>query len=152
MLIISPWMTFGIASDGTPKGYGVYEVKGNALTWYYKSTGFDKSEQLRIAVDELTNQKRVIANVWNADPEWKIECWLDGKPAGAMERISGFDPLALAQVADDSEKTYKRFPKPRKTEHLFLCHAPASTKKVQVVVTDRFGNTYEKSWEEHLVG
>jgi hypothetical protein len=52
------------------------------LKWYYKSTGLDSKEQVRIYVDELTNQKRLIANVWNWDPSWKVAYFLDGKAMG----------------------------------------------------------------------
>jgi len=36
-----------ICKDGTPGGYGVYELEGKDLTWYYKGTGLDRDIQFR---------------------------------------------------------------------------------------------------------
>ena len=36
-----------ICTDGTPAGYGVYEVDGNKLTWRYKSAGYPIEHQFR---------------------------------------------------------------------------------------------------------
>lgn len=138
------WWRGPICGDGTPKGYGVYEVNGTDLTWYYKSTGFDKSEQLRVYVDDLTNQKRIIANVWNADPEWRIECWIDRKFLGLMENVKGLDPLAVEQSNAVLEPGQKRRPKPRSSDHLFIAHAPISAGRIKVIAIDRFENKYQK--------
>jgi hypothetical protein len=46
--VCGAWWTGPICGDGTPSGYGVYEVDGSSLSWYYKTTGQPKSHQLRI--------------------------------------------------------------------------------------------------------
>src|SRR5690606_30375509 len=61
--VCGAWWTGDICSDGTPNGYGVYHVDGTNLQWYYKSTGSGKDHQLTLDIEELTNQKRMIANV-----------------------------------------------------------------------------------------
>ncbi|MCZ4243802.1 calcineurin-like phosphoesterase family protein [Pedobacter punctiformis] len=137
------WWTGPICEDGTPRGYGVYEVDGTELKWYYKSTGRDRKEQLDIYVDTLTNQKRLIANVWNYDPEWKVEYFLDGKPMGAMLQQDGLDPLALKLYKGDKLPQPRPFVEPRSTDHLFIAHFEPSAKKVKVVATDRFGEKFE---------
>lgn len=55
--VCGAWWTGPICEDGTPRGYGVYEVNGTDMKWYYKSTGFDKTKQVSMYVEELTDQK-----------------------------------------------------------------------------------------------
>lgn len=141
--VCGAWWTGPICEDGTPRGYGVYEVDGNDMKWYYKSTGQDKNYQMALFADELTNQKRIIANVWNWDPEWKVEYFADGLPKGAMENQVGFDPLAVKLYLGDKLPEKRSFAEPRKTNHLFLAHVDAGVKKIKVVATDRWGAKYE---------
>jgi predicted phosphodiesterase len=141
--VCGAWWTGPICEDGTPRGYGVYHVDGNKLKWYYKSTGQDKSSQISLFADELTNQKRIIANVWNWDPEWKVEYWADGQFKGLMENQKGFDPLAVKLYLGDKLPVTRSFAEPKKTNHLFIAHVGADVKKIKVVATDRFGDKYE---------
>ena len=69
-----------ICTDGTPAGYGVYEVDGNKLTWRYKSAGYPIEHQFRaypVGVSE-DYPEYILANVWNWDENWKVE-WYDSK-------------------------------------------------------------------------
>jgi hypothetical protein len=143
--VCGAWWTGPICGDGSPAGYGVYEVNGTELTWYYKGTGLDKKEQVRIYVDQLTNQKRLIANVWNYDPKWKVEYYVDGKLMGEMEKQVGFDPLAIDLYKGPDLPIGRTFAEPNKTDHLFLAHVTDTAKIFKVIVTDRFGNKYEQS-------
>jgi hypothetical protein len=140
--VCGAWWTGPICGDGTPRGYGVYEVAGNELKWYYKSTGIDKSKQLSVFVEALTDQKRMIVNVWNWDPEWKLEYFLDDKSMGAPEQQKGFDPLAVKLYKGDKLPATRSFAEPKKTDHIFVAHFNPSVKKVNVIATDRFGNKY----------
>jgi hypothetical protein len=45
--VCGAWWTGPICGDGTPGGYGVYEVDGDEIKWYYKATGKSKEHQLR---------------------------------------------------------------------------------------------------------
>ena len=139
--VCGAWWTGDICGDGTPRGYGVYEVKGTKLKWYYKSTGLSANHQLSIDIETLTNQKRIIANVWNYDPEWKVECFLDGKPV-VMEKQIGFDPEAVRLYLGDKLPASRPFAEPSRTDHLFMVHCEPSVKKVKVIVTDRFGEKF----------
>lgn len=140
--VCGAWWTGPICGDGTPRGYGVYEVNGNELKWYYKSTGFDKTNQLSVYTEELNNQKRMIVNVWNWDPEWKIEYFLNDKPMGAPEQQKGFDPLAVKLYKGDNLPVTRSFAEPKKMNHLFVAHFSPIVKKVKVIATDRFGEIY----------
>jgi hypothetical protein len=142
--VCGAWWTGPVCSDGTPSGYGVYDVNGTDLSWYYKSTGIKKDHQISLDIEVLTNQKRMLANVWNWDPEWKVEWWADDKPMGALESIMGFDPLAVRLYKGDKMPAKRSFAEPSRTEHLFMAHFNPEVKKVKVVATDRFGNQYEQ--------
>jgi hypothetical protein len=140
--VCGAWWTGPICEDGTPSGYGVYEVNGKDLKWFYQPTGLDRTKQIHIYVDELTNQKRLIANVWNWDPQWKVEYFLDGKPMGNLTQEIGYDPLSVKLMKGDKLPERRAFPEPRKTNHIFVAHFEPSVKKIKVVATDRFGEKF----------
>lgn len=146
--VCGAWWTGPVCSDGTPRGYGVYEVNGTALKWYYKPTGLDKKVQMSIYVDDLTRQKRLLVNVWNWDPQWKIEYAADGKAMGAPEQQQGYDPQALKLYKGDDMPKKRNFVEPSETDHLFIAHLEAGVKRVDVKVTDRFGNSYTADWSK----
>lgn len=142
--VCGAWWTGPICEDGTPRGYGVYDVDGTDLKWYYKSTGLEREKQISISVDQLTNQIRLIANVWNWDPEWKVEYFLDDRPMGLLENQIGYDPLAVTLYKGDQLPVGRTFPEPRKTDHIFVAHFTPGVKKVKVVATDRFGEKFSE--------
>ncbi|OKL40124.1 calcineurin-like phosphoesterase C-terminal domain-containing protein [Pontibacter flavimaris] len=139
------WWTGPVCSDGAPRGYGVYEVNGTDLSWYYKSTGLEKEHQLSVHVEEQQGQKSMLANVWNWDPEWKVEWWADGSYMGTLENSVGYDPVAYALYFGKGLPDKRGFAEPRETEHLFKAPLVPGMKTVKVVAIDRFGNKYEQS-------
>jgi hypothetical protein len=140
--VCGAWWTGPICEDGTPRGYAVYEVNGTNLKWYYKSTGMDRSHQLSISVATLTDQKSFVCNIWNWDPQWKVEYFLDEKPMGVMPNQIGFDPLSVALYKGDQLPAGRHFPEPKQTNHLFTAKVDPSVKKIKVVATDRFGERF----------
>ena len=142
--VCGAWWTGNICSDGTPRGYGVYTVEGNALEWFYKPTGLPKDHQMTLYVDKLTDQYRLLANIWNWDPQWKIEYSLDGKHMGTLAQQTGADPEAIRLNGLGKPSKGRAFTKPTQTEHLFMAHFKPGVKKVTVTATDRFGKVYVK--------
>ncbi|MES2457484.1 MAG: calcineurin-like phosphoesterase family protein [Bacteroidota bacterium] len=142
--VCGAWWAGDICSDGTPRGYGVYEVNDTDLQWFYKPTGLPKAHQISLYVNTLTNQRRLLANVWNWDPEWKVVYFLDGKDMGNLEQQTGSDPLAVKLNAQGKPARGRAFTKPTQTDHLFMAHFTPEVKKVEVVATDRFGNKFSK--------
>lgn len=140
--VCGAWWTGPICEDGTPSGYGVYQVDGTKLKWYYKGTNLDRKEQIRIYVDELTNQKRLIANVWNWDSAWTVNYFLDGKAMGNLNREKGYDPDAVRTMKGPALPKGRTFPEPRLTDHIFVAHFEPAVKKVKVVAIDRFGEQF----------
>ena len=137
------WWDIPLCSDGTPQGYGVYIVDGPDIKWYFKSKGRDKDYQMRVyapgADDKYPDE--IIANVWNYDPQWKVEWLEDGKVAGEMTQYEGKDPLTVELTADKSKLRYSWIGAAN-TSHLFRAKPNNPGAKLAVRVTDRFGNTF----------
>lgn len=134
------WWQGPVGLDGTPKGYTVYEVDGPKLTWYFKGAGHDRDDQFKI----YTEGRHVVANVYNYDPAWKVELFENDRRVGEMEQFWGADPYAEGLYppggcALHSWLSYGQ------TSHLFRGEISDPAARIRVVVTDRFGNRYEKS-------
>ncbi|MCU7548305.1 calcineurin-like phosphoesterase family protein [Chitinophagaceae bacterium LB-8] len=142
--VCGAWWTGPICSDGTPNGYGVYEVDGSELKWYYKSTGKERGHQLRVYPKGKlnTNPDEIIANVWNWDPQWKVEWYEDGMLKGKMEQRTTLDPWAVELYAGEDMPKKHKFVEPTITDHLFFAKPSAGAKEIKVVATDRFGNIF----------
>ena len=109
---------------GTPGGYGVYEMDGKDMKWYYKGVGHDRQYQFR-AYDRNTinitagryapnanvtfaalapdlagefgtenNGNQVIINVWGYDPEWTVAV-TEGSVSLPVTRATTRDPLFI---------------------------------------------------------
>ncbi|RYY23685.1 MAG: metallophosphoesterase [Sphingobacteriaceae bacterium] len=143
--VCGAWWTGPVCEDGTPRGYGVYQVDGNQLKWYYKSVDEDKNHQIAVYIDDLNEQKRLTANVWNWDPAWKVEYWLDNQYKGVLKNEPGLDPLTVKLYKGPTLPAARSFAEPRPTNHLFVASFGTDVKQVKVVATDRFGNKYESA-------
>jgi len=140
--VCGAWWTGPICGDGTPCGYGVYKVNGTELSWHYQSTGASADHQMKIFVEDANDQKQLQVNIWNHDPEWKTEYWVDGSHKGSLEQFEGFDPLAYSTLIGPELPKPRGFAEPRKTEHMFKAMIPATTREIKVIATDRFGKKY----------
>jgi len=113
-----------ICKDGSPGGYGVWEIDGRDMEWYYKSIGYERDYQFRTYdlnsvhitpevyapnanpefqaklseyADEYAvsnNDNEVLINVWGYDTRWTIEVTENGIPLD-VQRIRGLDPLHI---------------------------------------------------------
>ena len=140
--VCGAWWTGPVCGDGTPCGYGVYKVNGTELSWHYQATGESVDHQMKIFVNDSGDQKLVQVNIWNHDPEWKTEYWIDGSNKGSLEQVEAFDPMAYATLLGPDLPKPRGFAEPRKTEHMFKAMAPATTTEIKVIATDRFGKKY----------
>ena len=145
--VCNAWWTGDICTDGTPGGYGVYEVNGDSIRWYYKPTGFDSTYQFRLYPSGSSPERpdEIIANVWNWDTGWKVSWFEDGTHKGEMERFLGYDPLAYKNMFGEDVPEEKGSLEPTRTEHLFSAKPSANAKEIRVEVTDRFGNKFIKT-------
>lgn len=137
------WWKTEECMDGAPRGYGVYEVDGNKVKWYYKSSGYDPDYQMRVYAPGAAGEhpEDVIANVWNYDTKWKVELLENGKKTADMEQYTGYDPISKAHCSDRSVVVYEWI-WPTTNGHMFHAKPKIQGSKRQVRVTDRFGKVY----------
>jgi hypothetical protein len=151
--VCGAWWSGPICYDGTPNGYGVYEVKGSDVQWYYKSTGKDKKHQFRhyLPGTDPAKPDQLSVNVWNADEAWKIVWLEDGIRKGAMRQETAFDPLSV-ELHSGKEKPERRpWVDPQLTDHLFAASITPQARQVTIEVTDRFGHVYAETFENKKI-
>lgn len=140
------WWSSNVNRCGTPNGYGVYEISGNRMkNWYYKSVNYDKGHQIRLIEPYTLGDKDgyIVANVWNADENWKVELLEDGINRRQMEPFTAYPPevYALNKSWNLKENTNWYY----KTEHLFRLKPVNSAANLIIKITDPFGNIYQQS-------
>ena len=179
---VSPWGVRSllgnynpVAGEGSPGGYGVYELDGKNLQWYYKGIGLDRSYQFRtydrnaihITAEKyapnadaslaalaathaapyhtVSTDNEVLINVWGYDTDWKIEV-TEGAETLPVERIQTKDPLSIIHF--EFQAALNRNIRPGGlsiTSHFFKVKAKSATSTLNIKVTDRFGNVYEET-------
>lgn len=142
--VCGAWWSGEICGDGTPNGYSIYEVDGTDVRWRYKSVGQPDDHQLRVyprgahpgAPDEI------VANVWDADPEWTVVWYEDGERRGRMARRLGVDPRAVAEQAGPDLPAHRSWVDPYPNAHMYWAPVAADHGRITVEATDRFGRVY----------
>ncbi len=163
-----------ICKDGSPGGYGVWEINGRDIKWYYKSMGYPKSYQFRTydlnkvhitaaafapnstdaalaeyaGVYATPNQVNdVLVNVWGYDPSWTVEV-KEGGTSLPVTRVSAQDPLHIISY-EAKRLNVGAVPTSSfvtgNTAHMFRARASSATSTLTVTVTDRFGIVYTES-------
>jgi hypothetical protein len=141
--VCGAWWSGDICWDGTPNGYGVYEVRGSELRWRYKTTGRPAEYQMRVYPRgaDPRSPDDVIANVWDADESWTVVWYENGERRGLMGRRLGLDPRAVAEQTGPDAPPRRGWVEPTMTDHLY--HAPVTAgARVRVEATNRWGVTY----------
>ncbi len=161
-----------ICTDGSPGGYGVWEMDGKDMKWYYKSMGYEKDYQFRsydlntvhITAEKYapnsTNEKmvehvgsygspnnnnEVLINAWGYDSKWTVEVKENGK-ALDVKRVVAKDPLHIISYNAKrlNEGQTPGFATTNST-HFFKVKASSATSTLDIKVTDRFGNAYTET-------
>lgn len=148
--ICGTWWQGDYCLDGTPLGYAVYEIEGDNVSWYFKSSGFPRSYQFRAySVGQNPDlPDDITVNVWNWDRDWSVEWFEDGRYMGEMEQCEAFDPKVVEMCAD-KEKLEFKWIAPMKTGHMFKAIPKSLNSKITVKVTDRFGNVYQENIQSY---
>ena len=159
--------------DGTPNGYGIFDIKDGRLADHrYKGTGFDIDYQLRLYRGNATfggkheqptlpfGADKILANVWFADKDWKVELYEDGKLSGEMKKMKpspfrGDEHPSLESSTDwwaigyhtgvvgrghKKGSTRKNYCVP--CHHMYIYTLKNPNAKVKVVATDDKGRKY----------
>lgn len=142
--ICGAWWQGEYCVDGTPQGYGVYEVSGNDVKWYFKSSGHPREHQMRAypVGSSKEHPEDIIVNVWNWDKTWKVEWIENGEHRGALNQFTGFDPGVLKMLAE-KEKLDFSWIGASKTDHLFKATPHFENSTIEILVTDHFGEVFK---------
>ncbi|MEJ5053750.1 calcineurin-like phosphoesterase family protein [Sphingobacterium sp. MYb382] len=161
-----------IAPDGSPGGYGIWEMNGDKIKWQYKSIGYEPNYQFRsydlnnvhITADNYTKNandqfkklvptyafsfatanknNEVLINVWGYDPKWTVTVKENGTPL-KVERVSSRDPLHIISYG---MKRLDLNAEPSfdsaNSSHMFKVKASSANSTLDISVTDRFGKEY----------
>lgn len=147
--VCGAWWTGDICYDGTPSGYGVYEVDGARIRWRYQATGRPAGHQLRVysrGADPLAPEE-IVANVWAWEPGWRVVWYEGGERRGEMARRTGLDPLAVRLHGGPDLPAKRAWVDPVPTAHLFYAPVPAGGRDVRVEATDPWGRVYSAGVE-----
>ncbi len=138
------WWTGPICWDGTPRGYGVYEVHGSELRWRYQGTGMPARAQMSLHArgSDPTAPDEFMANVWNWDPRWSVTWYEGADRRGLMSRRRGRDPLAVQLYQGATIPAKHNWVEPIATDHLFYAPVAHDHRPVVVEATDRFGQVH----------
>ncbi|MEZ5011594.1 MAG: calcineurin-like phosphoesterase C-terminal domain-containing protein [Bacteroidales bacterium] len=163
-----------ICKDGSPGGYGIWEIDGSEVQWYYKGSGkpadyqfrsYDLNECHITAAEYAPNStdealapyagtyansntgNEVLINVWGYDPEWTVEVSEGGIPL-EVNRVTAKDPLHIISY-EAMRLNAGAIPTSSfvtgNTSHMFKVVASAPNTTLEIKVTDRFGNIYTES-------
>lgn len=166
-----------ISPDGSPGGYGIWEMNSTNINWHYKSIGYENAYQFRsydlnnvhITADKYTasansqhrnmvaqyafdfaeenNNDEVLINVWGYDPQWTISVTENGSSL-TVQRINSRDPLHIISYAMQ-RLNVNAVPTfdSANTSHMFKVKASAPNTTLDIKITDRFGNVYVETME-----
>lgn len=150
------WWKSTINVDGTPNGYGVYDIAGGHIAdWYYKPTRLPQDFQIRMYRGDTAYDggyrfaykasEQIVANIWNSDDRnWKVEVYENGVKTGEMTRYKDLDAWGAgyhvgvlnANASSHGTTKYDHF------YHYTLKDAKAA---VEIRATDYFGTVYRQN-------
>ncbi|MDR1864802.1 MAG: calcineurin-like phosphoesterase family protein [Bacteroidales bacterium] len=155
------WWKSVINGDGTPNGYAVYDVEGATLKdWHYKSVRYNRDFQIRLhwgdtqfggSYGKFSYNKghNIIANIWNADPDWTVEAFEDGIPAGNPTKLSTLiDAFAVGYhvgILDRIPENYGGTGSGNNKHAYLHTLKNASATTIEIRATDRFGRVYSQT-------
>lgn len=140
------WWQGELCTDGTPRGYGVFEIDGDRVNWYYKPTDHTADFQMKVYCGTEYPQfaGQIVANIWASDPTWKVEARFDDKRTVPMERFTAYDPAAQKMYASTDHLDHK-YIYPSAADHFYRVTVPEGARSVRISATDPFGRTYTQT-------
>ncbi len=144
--ISGAWWTGDICYDGTPKGFGVYEVVDTKIKWYYKSIGHSKEKQFEIYKigEHVDFPEEICVNIWNYDQNWQVFWYEDDIKIGSPRREVTFDPKAYQLYAGVDQPLKHPWVVPQRNDHMFFFKPIDPSAALELEVIDRFGNSYKE--------
>lgn len=135
------WWCGPICADGSPAGFKLLSFDGADVKWCYYGCGTPEDYRMKVYLDAPQYPGEVVVNVWDYDPMWKVEYFEDGVKTCDMERFEGKDPLAC-ELYKDPSSLKQGWVCAVLTQNLFRATPSPDAGRLEVRVTDRFGDVY----------
>jgi len=135
------WWCGEVCIDGAPAGYKIFDMDADSMKWTYKGCGHPLDYQMKVYTDLEEHPGQVVANIWDYDPQWKVEYLEDGVKICDMERFKAQDPLAK-ELYKDPSSLKRTWVYAAPTENMFRAKVSPEAKILEVRATDRFGRIY----------
>lgn len=160
-----------ICKDGSPGGYGIWQINNTDIQWRFKGIGYNEDYQFRTydvnsihitaanyapnasdadiesyadAYASPSANNEVLINVWGYDSQWKIEV-SENNQSLPVTRVNAKDPLHIISYEAlrlNAGATPTSAFVTNNTAHIFKVTAAAANSTLIIKVTDRFGNVY----------
>ena len=146
--ICGAWWDTKHNTDGTPRGYKVFTMQNDSLTWYYKSVGHKKDFQIEVFEygQAPRHPESVVVNVWDWDPLWKVEWYQDGVYMGVLDPVIELSPIYTNEIETlfaARGREVSAFKRPRANYHYFAATPCKTARSVRIVVKSRFGQVWQ---------
>lgn len=142
-----------VADDGTPGGYTIFRFSGQDVSWQFKAEGYDVGENQFRVYDLNTvppkyggqpESDKLLVNVYNWDEKWTVEATDDKGNRLDVRQVWTKDPLYI-RIREPEFPTRPTAFRATGSLHFFEISCPDSDSKVEIEVTDRFGNRYTET-------
>ena len=163
-----------ISSDGVPAGIEIFDIKGDSISWHYRSEKnnrkcfrvYDMAEVGKYYNDNLDVQnllreypnhfanygskefgKMVYINWWGYEKNAKLEVFEDNQPM-RVRSIRQADPQYISTSPAQTFKTSRRKPQFGRSvcPHLYRVERTSPTSVIRVRATTPFGEIFEESF------
>ncbi len=144
--------------DGTPKGYGKLQIKGNQYVLDYKVAGKPASHQINIYSPKVVSKDQrtsagIFANFFLGTENDAIHYRVDAGDWKPMEKVNNPDPLFMEKLMRfDLTETLlngRRPSNPESCTHLWRGNVPTNLPTgqhtIEVKATDMFGREYTQT-------
>lgn len=141
------WWVTDCCKDGTPRGYEVFNVSGDNISWHYHPIDFADDYQVEILKPGQSKfyPNCIVANIWDYDENWTVTWTEDGKDMGPMKLVEDVSPTYIREVTayyESIDKPVPNFRKPARTMHYLIAEPNQYAEKVTVKVKSRFGQEW----------
>lgn len=148
--ICGAWWDTELCTDGTPRGYKVFTKSAGRLSWYYKPVGLSKKHIAEaFGLGEMAmHPNSVVVNVWDWDPEWKVEWYEDGVHMGKMDQVREISTAFNRQIEAAYESDGQEIPgwkRGRPSGHYFAVVPSRYAQRVTISVQSRFGQKWTQT-------
>lgn len=139
------WWAGDLSVCGAPNGYLVVDVNGDDVKWHFKPTKANFNQQFFVYLPGQfrTQVGMVVANVWDYDPDCKVQYYEDGNLKGDMQQFVDIDDHYIYQ----QNKLGKKVTSERVTGHLFRFKPTKGTKNVTIEFINHFGEKYSQIYK-----